>query len=377
MAKRLLGAAAATAAAAALCYLNARRRRKREAAAVAAALQGPVPEGAIALATFQYARRAWWRALPPFDYSVTTVAALADGADATLDGNGAALARFAALDDEAVDATDAETCATVLFPAAERLLVETTGCARAVCFDHIARAAVGATVDLGGRDAKRLGPIRASGASGPINIVHNDYSIASGRPRIRNLLRPFVADPGALEAVLAGRCSIVNVWCPLGDVASDPLAFVDWPSLRPRDLRVRRVAYDTGRVGETTGVYDSATHAWRYFPGMARGTAMLLKTWDSRPGPGEAPRSLYAAHASAALAGVDAAATPRRSVEMRCLLLYDAAAAADDFFARPFVAPHIARVRSGASFYEKVRRVTYFDEDPDAWVPPEAGAFTI
>ena len=216
--------------------------------------------------------------------------------------------------------------------------------------------------------------------NGPLNIVHNDYSVASGKPRARALLAPFASDEGTLDAALDDRVSIVNVWCPLNDVTSDPLAFIDWKTLHPGDCRVRRVSYDTGRVGETTGVYDARAddHDWLYWPKMARGTAMLLKTWDSKPGDGEdATRSLYAAHASARLGGVDRAENPRQSVEMRCILLYSPIAARPDFLKEDFCAPHVARVRSGASFFEKVLEVTYVDEDPRAWTPPAAGEFAI
>ena len=57
---------------------------------------------------------------------------------------------------------------------------------------------------------------------------HNDYSVASGKPRCRGVLAPH-ADEAALDKVMAGRVSIVNVWCPLDNVVSDPLAFVPVP----------------------------------------------------------------------------------------------------------------------------------------------------
>ena len=151
--------------------------------------------------------------------------------------------------------------------------------------------------------------------------------------------------------------------------------------MKPEDLKVRRVTY-ADRVGETSAVYatdDSLErHSWLYFPGMTRGEAMLLKTWDTPPNPGEdQTRSLFAVHAAAALAGVDALARPRVSIEMRCFLLYDPAAK-DLFKDRPnFEAPHITRKREGGAVYERVDRVSYHDEDPDAWVPPTQDEFAI
>mmetsp|Transcript_29421 Transcript_29421/g.88518 ORF Transcript_29421/g.88518 Transcript_29421/m.88518 type:complete len:94 (+) Transcript_29421:3-284(+) len=89
---------------------------------------------------------------------------------------------------------------------------------------------------------------------------------------------------------------------------------------------------------------------------------MLLKTWDSK---GPVDRSLYAAHASASVVGVDAARNPRRSIEMRCFVLYESAAR--DLFATPFIAPHVARTRTGESFYETVEKIEFVDEPADAW----------
>ena len=54
--------------------------------------------------------------------------------------------------------------------------------------------------------------------SGPINFVHNDYSVASGVRRARALLGPFATSAGALDKALAGRVAVINVWAPLEDV---------------------------------------------------------------------------------------------------------------------------------------------------------------
>ena len=116
-AERLLGTAAAAAAAAALLYYKAKRRSEREAREVEAQLAAAPPAGCDAVASFEYVRRRWWRALPPLPRTRVVVKALRDASDATLDEHGAEFAAEfppLAAGAEAVDVTDTETCAAKL-----------------------------------------------------------------------------------------------------------------------------------------------------------------------------------------------------------------------------------------------------------------------
>ena len=44
--------------------------------------------------------------------------------------------------------------------------------------------------------------------NGPLNVVHNDYSVSSGKPRARALLAPFASDVGTLDAALDDRLQV-------------------------------------------------------------------------------------------------------------------------------------------------------------------------
>ena len=156
----LVGSAAAAVIA---LVIRSKRRNAAEREALAAALAREAPEdGGERMCSIEYVRRGWWRAVPPRPTTRTCAITLRDGRGfATLDDHGARVAAFPALLDGSVDGFDYDAVSTLLFPAAERLLERETGCARAICFDHIARRCDSSTV---------------SDASGPINF-------ASERPR--------------------------------------------------------------------------------------------------------------------------------------------------------------------------------------------------
>jgi hypothetical protein len=316
--------------------------------------------------------------------------------------------------------------AASVFPSAEVFMRgQLPGATRVICFDHILRD--GAQY----KQEQSSGSTATKFLSSPVPVVHNDYSVRSGRVRIEALLDPFVDDKAALARVVRdSRVSIVNLWCPLDTVERDPLAMCDWQSTKPQDVTTVKIKYST-RTGETIRGRHSPHHQWAYFPRMQRGECVLLKTWDSAPtkaGREDPSRSRFALHSAAALrkcdvpSGLVADARPRKSVELRFMVLYCPAAAAsaeaaetdvqdgagsaavpaggggrstpvgqlggrhdgtsggglsDSFLSRPFVAPHIARIQPGAARSDaldvgmEVREgVTYEDEAPDAWVVP-------
>jgi len=283
-----------------------------------------------------------------------------------LDANGFELGRLEAVRTQPKETwLDPARVAEELFPAAEAVLEERFPGAKALVFDHIVRGLSGSKL-----------------SSKPVPYVHNDYSVDSGAPRIKALLKD-VADPAVLEEVAGARVAIVNLWAPLSPVRRDPLAFVDWTTTKPEDLVVVKVHYDT-RDGETSVVYPNDDHDWVSYPDLQPGEAVLLKTWDS-PDPDHPERSRFAIHSSAELqatpkddvfsffsASADAV-PPRESIELRAMVLFHPKAKTD-LLTQDFVAPHIMRLRNPelASGFEKRISTELVDGDPRAFVPVSA-----
>ena len=263
-----------------------------------------------------------------------------------VDRNGFELARFDAILQG--PKTKWLEAGSELFPAVEQLVSDRFG-AKALVFDHIIR-----------------GVETAKFASKPVPFVHNDYSVDSGKPRVRALLKDFT-DPSLLQEVTDARVAIVNVWCPLEPVQRDPLAFVDWRTTDPEDLVVVHIQYTT-RSGETSVVYPNPNHEWVSFPMMVPGEAVLLKTWDS-PDPKDPSRSRFAIHSSADTSSFFDVVTPptRESIEFRAMVLFHPKARDPAFFQSPFVPPHIAR--SDNNGFEVRLSTTLVDGDPNAFIP--------
>lgn len=185
----------------------------------------------------------------------------------------------------------------------------------------------------------------------PAGVVHNDYTAVSAPRRLEQLTQPprsndvlqhqIRLDIGAVQAALAGRrrFALVNVWRSIDQhhpVVSHPLACADAQSVRFSDLRLLQIHY-VDRVGENylaadPGPSDTAGHDWYFFPDMTHGEALLIKQWDSwgslaqGSGDGEtreevANLSTFALHSAFALG--EANATPRQSIEVRCICIWD------------------------------------------------------
>lgn len=147
----------------------------------------------------------------------------------------------------------------------------------------------------------------------PASVIHNDYTDASARKRLRDLLEPEQAD-----LRLQKRFAIINVWRSVrGTVWNSPLTCCDAGSLSENDLiPSERRAQE--RIGELELVSWNPVHRWYYYPRMTMDEALLIKTFDSaRVG---ARRSIHSAFDNP-LAPADA--PPRESMESRMLVFYD------------------------------------------------------
>jgi hypothetical protein len=79
----------------------------------------------------------------------------------------------------------------------------------------------------------------------PVTLVHNDYTIASGPQRVRDLIGG--AEAGSL---VKKRFAVINVWKPItGPVKRSPLAVCDAPSMQQADFMETDLLYPD-RSGE-------------------------------------------------------------------------------------------------------------------------------
>ncbi len=187
---------------------------------------------------------------------------------------------------------------SVYYPETERLVMEATGAAKVLVFDHTRR--------LEGDDPR-------GGNRKPVRSAHNDYTEKSGPQRVRDLLPAQEA-----ERRLGARFAIVNVWRPIsGPVRTTPLAMCDAQSLGPGDLVATDLVY-SDRVGEVYGAAYGAHQCWYYFPDMERGEVILIKGYDSETD----GRARFAPHTAFddPTSAPDAAA--RESIEIRTLAFF-------------------------------------------------------
>ena len=245
--------------------------------------------------------------------------------------------------DESIDFTDHAVVVKDYYHQCARLVERATG-ARAFAFDHNVRSATGK------KDKQRI----AGGqhVQGPAHLVHGDYTLRSAPERVQQLAQPPSGNDTLLgflqagESLIAledatralaegGRFAIINVWRSIGDepVATHPIALCDSQTVLPEDLVVFEIHYPD-RVGENYFAKHSPRHEMYYYPSMTREEALLIKQWDSA-GPlarsnGEvgdmhdrnAPCS-FSFHSAFIDPGTPDDAPDRRSIEVRCLTIYD------------------------------------------------------
>ncbi|MFC0401297.1 CmcJ/NvfI family oxidoreductase [Paraburkholderia rhizosphaerae] len=197
------------------------------------------------------------------------------------------------------DFSDPIAIKSVYYPESEQLIKRVTGARRVVIFDH--------TLRDGGAEP-------ASGVHHPVKAIHNDQTFVSGRRRVRDH-----APAGEVDEWLKGHTAIVNLWRPIGaPIESAPLAMCDSRSIALNDLIPMDLHRQDGEVGEVYAFAFSAQHRWFYFPQMTPEEVLLLKIYDSA-GDGIARLTAHTAFDDPTSA---ADALPRRSIELRTLLLF-------------------------------------------------------
>ena len=149
----------------------------------------------------------------------------------------------------------------------------------------------------------------------PANIVHNDYTDASGTRRLRDF---FANDPEQTRHLEERRFAIINVWRPLaGPVLDQPLVLCDATTVRDSDLiSVERRADE--RIGELQVALHDPQQRFYYFPRMQTSEVIVFKTFDSALD----GRTRFTLHSSFQDATTPRDAPPRESLETRCLVFF-------------------------------------------------------
>lgn len=214
----------------------------------------------------------------------------------TLDREGFALAPHETTVSDFYDDAEIDSVYTAEVAA---LVVERTGAERAVVFDYTRRS--------DDADVQQSQTIR-----GPAALVHNDYTERSAIQRLRDIL------PDEADELLERRFAIVNVWRSVaGTVYRSPVALCDGSSVADKDvIVVERRGVD--RIGEICRITFNESHRWFYYPQLAPGEALLIKTHDS----GGNGRCRFAPHAAFENPATPPEAPPRESIEARVFAFF-------------------------------------------------------
>ena len=186
----------------------------------------------------------------------------------------------------------------------EDIALIVTGGAKAIAFDHLLRQREE------GRPALTMGRRGDGSTPAAVGRVHNDYTEASGRARLRTVVPDIANDVPFM---------ILNFWRAVQNPAIDtPLAVCDARSFPMTDWVASDVIYPS-RTGEIyLGKYADAHH-WYYYPEMQTDEVLVFKTYDSRL---DIPARMTPHCAFDDVSAPDDAPL-RRSIEVRCLVMLD------------------------------------------------------
>ena len=175
----------------------------------------------------------------------------------------------------------------------KEIVINATGADSAYVFDHTFRSG-----DSKLREEKL--------SREPTTVIHNDYTPNSAPQRLRDFMG------SDTDKLMDKPFCIVNLWRPIKEVRSFPLAVCDAQSVSPEAL-VYAERRSKNRIGEIIVVRFDPRQRWVYFPNMTPDEILLIKTYDSR----EDGRARWCVHTAFDIEGADANAAPRESVESR------------------------------------------------------------
>jgi hypothetical protein len=194
------------------------------------------------------------------------------------------------------------------YPEVSRALLDFTGAAEVIVFDHNVRSSVrAARGDQGVRE--------------PVAQAHNDYTEESGPKRQVDILDK------AGRADLAGRAfSLINLWRPIiGPVQDTPLALCDAASVSKQDLVTTDIHHfadgnlDTpAHRGMIYSLHHNPRHRWFFASDMQPDEVLLLRCFDSRID----GRARFMPHTGFRNPTCPSGFVPRESIEARTLVVY-------------------------------------------------------
>jgi len=169
------------------------------------------------------------------------------------------------------------------------------------------------------------------------------------KPKLIVQNRKSLLDPSIVKEALERkrRYAFINVWRSIdakNTVKNPPLACVDATTTTIDELRMFKIHYND-RVGENYFISPPAAsgrreHGWYYYPEMTMDEVILLKQWDSRgavacgahsdgeekngeKNGGEDKTSTFTIHSAFTDPSYGNDAPPRKSIEVRCVVIWD------------------------------------------------------
>lgn len=197
---------------------------------------------------------------------------------------------------------DDNKIATEYYPECEQLLKDVTGASRVHIFNHKVRR--------GPTHWHHLG-LKNLANRGPVTKTHVDQSYDGAELRLRWEL------PEEADDLVQRRYQIINIWRPIRTVEKDPIAVADASSVPDADL-VAAVMVEDDFHGEQWVVKHNTAHRWFYKHLLSPEEVLLIKCFDSKED--VARRALHSAFEDPGYQDRES----RQSIEVRCLLLYDA-----------------------------------------------------
>ena len=215
-----------------------------------------------------------------------------------LDRQGFAFKKY---DSAVQDFFDDDEVRAVYYPEMEQLVAKAVGAAKVIVFDH--------TIRLQDEAARVAREVR-----GPVNGVHNDFTVNSARHRVRDLLP---ADEA--EARLQKRFGSINIWRPLREpVQNRHLVICGYGDMDDANLIASERHYGD-RIGGVYRLTYNPAQRWHYFPDMMCNEVILLKCFDSLTD----GTARWTAHGSFNDPNAPADAAGRESIEIRTLYFFD------------------------------------------------------
>ncbi|KAK3681222.1 hypothetical protein B0T22DRAFT_473060 [Podospora appendiculata] len=146
---------------------------------------------------------------------------------------------------------------------------------------------------------------------GPVTRTHVDQSYAGAELRLRYEL------PDDADELVKRRYQIINIWRPIETILKDPIAVASAGSVPDADLVGAEMTEDDFK-GESWVVRHNPDHQWFYKHQMTPQDVLLIKCFDSEKS--VARRALHSAFEDPSHRDKES----RQSIEVRCLVFYDA-----------------------------------------------------